>query len=167
MTAAMQPANHQAYAPAAGACGNVLTQRLRNGCAVTDRQAPGKARAELGAELAAYRRAAGYTQARLAQLTGYSRGTIANVETGRQHVPATIGTAASCQRASRSRCPGGATAAPPLLRVRDLLRRPQPLPRRGPAHRSPDRNPPEALDTAYTIHLAALGHQPGPDPTTN
>jgi len=54
---------------------------------VTDRQAPGKARAELGAELAAYRRAAGYSQARLAQLTGYSRSTIANVETGRQHVP--------------------------------------------------------------------------------
>src|SRR6266581_7984700 len=57
------------------------------GCAVTGRQAPGKARAELGAELAAYRRAAGCSQARLAQLTGYSRSTIANVETGRQHVP--------------------------------------------------------------------------------
>ena len=54
---------------------------------MTDRQAPGKARAELGAELAAYRRAAGCSQARLAQLTGYSRSTIANVETGRQHVP--------------------------------------------------------------------------------
>jgi transcriptional regulator with XRE-family HTH domain len=54
---------------------------------VTDRQAPDKARAELGAELAAYRRAAGCSQARLAQLTGYSRSTIANVETGRQHVP--------------------------------------------------------------------------------
>ena len=54
---------------------------------MTDRQAPGKARAELGAELAAYRRAARCSQARLAQLTGYSRSTIANVETGRQHVP--------------------------------------------------------------------------------
>jgi transcriptional regulator with XRE-family HTH domain len=54
---------------------------------VTDRQAPGKARAELGTELAAYRRAAGCSQARLAQLTGYSRSTIANVETGRQRVP--------------------------------------------------------------------------------
>jgi transcriptional regulator with XRE-family HTH domain/tetratricopeptide (TPR) repeat protein len=54
---------------------------------VTDRQAPDNARAELGAELAAYRRAAGCTQARLAQLTGYSRSTIANVETGRQRVP--------------------------------------------------------------------------------
>jgi transcriptional regulator with XRE-family HTH domain len=41
----------------------------------------------LGIELAAYRRAAGYTQARLAQLTEYSRSTIANVETGRQRVP--------------------------------------------------------------------------------
>ena len=40
----------------------------------------------LGVELAAYRRAAGYTQAQFAQLTGYSRSTIANVETGRQHV---------------------------------------------------------------------------------
>ncbi len=40
----------------------------------------------LGVELAAYRRAAGYTQAQFAQLTGYSRSTIANVETGRRHV---------------------------------------------------------------------------------
>jgi transcriptional regulator with XRE-family HTH domain len=41
----------------------------------------------LGVELAAYRRAAGYTQAQLSELTKYSRSTIANVETGRQHVP--------------------------------------------------------------------------------
>jgi transcriptional regulator with XRE-family HTH domain len=54
---------------------------------VTDREAPPAARVALGAELAAYRRAAGYTQARFAQLTGYSRSTVANVETGRQHVP--------------------------------------------------------------------------------
>jgi len=40
----------------------------------------------LGVELAAYRRAAGYTQAQFAELTEYSRSTIANVETGRQHV---------------------------------------------------------------------------------
>ena len=40
----------------------------------------------LGVELAAYRRAAGYTQAELAELTEYSRSTIANVETGRQYV---------------------------------------------------------------------------------
>lgn len=59
----------------------------RTGWAVTDRQAPDKARAESGAELAAYRRAARCSQARLAQLTGYSRSTIANVKTGRQHVP--------------------------------------------------------------------------------
>jgi transcriptional regulator with XRE-family HTH domain len=44
-------------------------------------------RRALGAELAAYRRATGHTQAVLAQLTEYSRSTIANVETGRQHVP--------------------------------------------------------------------------------
>jgi transcriptional regulator with XRE-family HTH domain len=54
---------------------------------VRDRPAPREARAALGAELAAYRRAAGCTQARLALLTEYSRSTIANVETGRQHVP--------------------------------------------------------------------------------
>ncbi len=46
-----------------------------------------QARRALGAELAAYRRAARYTQAALAKLTGYSRSTIANVETGRQNVP--------------------------------------------------------------------------------
>jgi transcriptional regulator with XRE-family HTH domain len=40
----------------------------------------------LGVELAVYRRAAGYTQAQFAELTEYSRSTIANVETGRQHV---------------------------------------------------------------------------------
>jgi transcriptional regulator with XRE-family HTH domain len=44
-------------------------------------------RAELGAELAAYRRAAGYSQAQLAQLSGYSRSAIANVETGRERIP--------------------------------------------------------------------------------
>jgi transcriptional regulator with XRE-family HTH domain len=54
---------------------------------VKDRQAPQEARAALGVELAAYRRAAGCTQAQLARLTEYSRSTIANVETGRQHVP--------------------------------------------------------------------------------
>jgi tetratricopeptide (TPR) repeat protein len=56
-------------------------------CAVTDREAPQDARVALGEELAAYRRAAGYTQARLAKAIGYSRSTIANVETGRQRVP--------------------------------------------------------------------------------
>ncbi len=45
------------------------------------------ARQALGEELAAYRVAAGYTQARFAHLTGYSRSTVANVETGRQRVP--------------------------------------------------------------------------------
>jgi DNA-binding XRE family transcriptional regulator len=45
------------------------------------------ARRSLGEELAAYRRAAGWTQDGLAKLTGYSRSTIANVETGRQHAP--------------------------------------------------------------------------------
>jgi transcriptional regulator with XRE-family HTH domain len=54
---------------------------------VRKREAPHQARAALGAELDAYRRAAGCTQAQLARLTGYSRSTIANVETGRQHVP--------------------------------------------------------------------------------
>ena len=51
------------------------------------REVPLQARTALGAELAAYRRAAGCTQAQLARLTEYSRSTIANVETGRQRVP--------------------------------------------------------------------------------
>lgn len=43
-------------------------------------------RRALGEELAAYRRAAGYSQAALAALLYCSRSTVANVETGRQHV---------------------------------------------------------------------------------
>lgn len=50
-------------------------------------EAVAQARRALGDELATYRRAAGYKQAGLAELTKYSRSTIANVETGRQHVP--------------------------------------------------------------------------------
>ncbi len=45
------------------------------------------ARCALGAQLAACRRAAGLTQTELASLIVFSRSTIANVETGRQHVP--------------------------------------------------------------------------------
>ena len=41
----------------------------------------------LGRQLAASRRAAGLNQEELARLAGYSRSTIANAETGRQHVP--------------------------------------------------------------------------------
>jgi DNA-binding XRE family transcriptional regulator len=41
----------------------------------------------LGRQLAASRRAAGLNQEELAGLAGYSRSTIANAETGRQHVP--------------------------------------------------------------------------------
>ncbi len=52
-----------------------------------DSEAVEKARRALGGELAAYRRAAGYSQAEFAALVDYSRSTIANVETGRQHVP--------------------------------------------------------------------------------
>src|SRR5258708_17779320 len=45
------------------------------------------ARRALGARLAACRRAAGHSQVALASFVGYSRSTVANVETGRQHVP--------------------------------------------------------------------------------
>jgi tetratricopeptide (TPR) repeat protein len=64
-----------------------------------------QARRALGAELAAYRRAAGYTQAALAKLTRYSRSTIANVETGRQHVPRDL-----WERADTALRTGGALA---------------------------------------------------------
>ncbi|MGH3319271.1 MAG: helix-turn-helix domain-containing protein [Streptosporangiaceae bacterium] len=47
------------------------------------------ARRALGKRLAAYRRAAGLNQKRLAPITGYGRSTVANVETGRQRVPST------------------------------------------------------------------------------
>jgi len=45
------------------------------------------ARQELGRVLATLRTAAGYRQETFAPLTGYSRSTLANVETGRQRVP--------------------------------------------------------------------------------
>jgi transcriptional regulator with XRE-family HTH domain len=48
----------------------------------------------LGARLATFRRAAGYSQIQLAGLVSYSRSTIANVETGHQRVPRSFWTAA-------------------------------------------------------------------------
>jgi DNA-binding XRE family transcriptional regulator len=50
-------------------------------------QAITAARQALGLQLAALRRAAGYSQKDFAPLTGYRRGTVANVETGRQNAP--------------------------------------------------------------------------------
>ena len=50
-------------------------------------EAIAQAQRELGRQLAAYREAAGYNQAALAPFTGYSRSTVANVETGRQAAP--------------------------------------------------------------------------------
>jgi transcriptional regulator with XRE-family HTH domain len=50
-------------------------------------QAIAAARQALGQQLAALRRAAGYGQRDFAPLTGYQRGTVANVETGRQNAP--------------------------------------------------------------------------------
>jgi transcriptional regulator with XRE-family HTH domain len=54
---------------------------------VKESAATDQARRALGAELAAFRDAAGYNQAEFARLTSCSRSTIANVETGRQRVP--------------------------------------------------------------------------------
>jgi transcriptional regulator with XRE-family HTH domain len=54
---------------------------------VREPEAVTSARCALGIRLATYRRAAGLTQMNLASLIAFSRSTIANVETGRQHVP--------------------------------------------------------------------------------
>jgi DNA-binding XRE family transcriptional regulator len=66
-----------------------LKERLcaLKGAALKDSEIIDNARRELGAKLAAYRRAAALSQAELASLVSYSRSTVANVETGRQHVP--------------------------------------------------------------------------------
>jgi hypothetical protein len=53
---------------------------------VIDSEAVREARLALGHQLACARRAAGFNQSDFAPLTAYSRSTIANVETGRQHV---------------------------------------------------------------------------------
>jgi DNA-binding XRE family transcriptional regulator len=58
-----------------------------SGVALSESAAIDSVRRALGAELAAYRRAAGLNQSALATHVGYSRSTVANVETGRQHVP--------------------------------------------------------------------------------
>ncbi|MCA1673310.1 MAG: helix-turn-helix domain-containing protein, partial [Actinobacteria bacterium] len=55
--------------------------------AVIDRRAIADARHALGRQLAELRKAAGYTQHKLAPCTLYARSTLANVEIGRQHVP--------------------------------------------------------------------------------
>src|SRR5216683_6189298 len=60
------------------------------GTPVKEPDARGQARSGLGAELAAYRRAARLSQAQFAELTEFSRSTVANVETGRQHVRRTF-----------------------------------------------------------------------------
>jgi transcriptional regulator with XRE-family HTH domain len=51
-----------------------------------DGEAIEAARRSLGRQLAALRQAAGYSQQEFAPRTGYGRSTLANVETGRQHV---------------------------------------------------------------------------------
>ncbi len=53
---------------------------------MVDSDAVVRARRVLGAQLAALRGAAGHTQHGFAPSTGYSRSTLANAETGRQHV---------------------------------------------------------------------------------
>jgi hypothetical protein len=71
-----------------GICDNWLTApaagRRR---VVRESEAVESTRRALGAQLAEYRRAAGCSQAELGALVGYTRSTVANVETGRQHVP--------------------------------------------------------------------------------
>jgi DNA-binding XRE family transcriptional regulator len=54
---------------------------------VREPEAIANARCVLGTQLAACRHAAGMSQVQLAEKIGFSRSTIANVETGRQHVP--------------------------------------------------------------------------------
>jgi hypothetical protein len=54
---------------------------------VVDLERVAEAWSALGRQLAASRRAAGLSQDQLAPLSGYSRSTVANAETGRQHVP--------------------------------------------------------------------------------
>lgn len=58
----------------------------------------------LGRQLAASRRAAGLSQEQLAGLAAYSRSTVANVETGRQHVGREFWV--QCDRAADRECAG-------------------------------------------------------------
>ncbi len=119
--------------------------------------ASGQARSELGAELAAYRRAARLSQTQLAERTEFSRSTVANVETGRQHVPRTF-----WERADQALRTGGVLAKRPR---RDRSRS-QPGPSDGgtghercppPPHvaASPGHSPARAVGGANEQHFAA------------
>jgi len=57
-----------------------------SGDTVSDSEEIRLMRRELGRQLAAWRRAADYTQAQLARQTGYARSTVSTVESGSQHV---------------------------------------------------------------------------------
>lgn len=108
------------------------------------------ARCALGIRLAAYRRAAGLTQMDLAPLIAFSRSTIANVETGRQHVPRGF-----WERADTAVHAGGA-----LVAAHDEL---EAAVRHARAQRAAF---PAELDTLPAIHIAGqLRSAPAPDGT--
>jgi hypothetical protein len=79
------------------------------GEAVTDADGVAGAWGGLGRQLAASRRASGLSQARLALLAEYSRSTVANAETGRQHVPREFWAACDAALGTGPRCRGGMT----------------------------------------------------------
>lgn len=100
----------------------------------------------LGRRLAAYRRTFGLTQEALAAKTGYSRSTIANVETGRQKGP----------RSFWQRCDDALGPDADLLRTYDDA---------GHPHREARHPQPKAARTASQTRIRTLAIRP-PDPST-
>src|SRR5579875_586732 len=100
----------------------------------------------LGPQLAASRRAAGLNQEQLAAATGYSRSTIANAETGRQHV----------QRQFWTRCDAALSTGTALTRGHDditsLTRRTEATTALAARRTRPQLSRPEQAPAPHTAH---------------
>jgi DNA-binding XRE family transcriptional regulator len=140
--------------------------RPNGGDAVADSEIVAQARVALGRQLAASRRAAGLSQEQLAPLSGHSRSTVANAETGRQRAPRDFwklcdaalvtGTTALARLAERHRQSQPANRRNHLPAFRHGLRRLPPPPPACQTARSPGPSPPHAAPGQETSLLKYL-----------
>lgn len=110
-----------------------------------------RARRDLGRALAALRDAAGYTQDTFAPLTGYSRSTLANVETGRQRAP----------RGFWIRCDSLLTAGGRLTAEHDRIEAARRDHQKAEAAETLGRGRPPGDDPTGTVHPGAIHSSSG------